>query len=255
MVLSQRDLEAALEKQSEILTASFEKIQSNLLNEISLLKHDIITTRKDASDARELAEVNAGEIARLSSTIKALVDQNKLQFEEVSKLTELVEDRTNRQLRNTLVFKNVPKEENEKSWNNTRDVLTKSVAKALKVKPAEMYSCFERVHRGRDRENGPPLIFAKLFNWNDCEKMKSAFRKLNIKKQSSIHCEQKFGPRTSYRRNQALVCRRELLNEGKIEQGFVKFPAILMVKLAGGTAFTEFRNFSTDEPVFVNSGN
>ena len=251
MVLSQHDLEAALEKQSKLLTDNFEKIQSNLINEISSMKKELSDARNEASDARVLAETNAGEIARLSSTILSLVEQNKLQAKDLCDLTELVEDRTNRQMRNTLVFKNVPKTVKEKSWNDTQNVLSSTVAKALKVKPETIAKVFERVHRGRDRKDGgPPHIFAKVFNWNDSERLKSDIRDLNIKKKTSIHCEQKYGPRTTNRRNQALVLRRSLLNDGKIAQGFVKFPAVLMVKAVGESVYKEHHNFSLEEPVF-----
>ena len=114
MVLTQRDLQDALEKQNEILTATFQTIQDNLLKEISLLKQELVDTKKEAADVRVIAESNAGEICRLSSTITTLVEQNKQQAKDLCDLTELIEERTNCQLRNTLIFKDVPKNNTEK---------------------------------------------------------------------------------------------------------------------------------------------
>ena len=42
---------------------------------------------------------------------------------KVSLLTEQLEDRTNRQLRETLVFRNIPEGNDEHSYNDTKEVL------------------------------------------------------------------------------------------------------------------------------------
>ena len=252
-MVTQRDLQEALDKQNVLLTATFESIQNNLISEIALLKQEVLDSRKEASEVRVIPQSNAGEIVRLSSTIKTLVVQNKIQAKEILRLSKESKTRRIASLRNTLVFKGIPKKAGEKSWNDTTDVLIKTVAHDLNLKPEKVSNIFERVHRGRDRENGPPHIFAKVFNWNNSEHLKSDFRGLNIKKRSTIKCDQKYGPRTSNRRNQALVCRRNLLDNKQIVQGFLKFPAKLMVKLEGESKYIVHHDYSNDELVFDES--
>ena len=180
-----------------------------------------------------------------------LVDQNKSQAKQISDLSELVEDRTNRQLRSTLIFKGVPKQPQEKSWNDTRQVLASSVNSLLGIPQKEASNLFERIHRGKDREYGPPHIYCKVYNWNNSEKLKDDFLNLNKKNKSRIRCEQKYGPRTTNRRNQALILRKSLKEDGEIVSGYVKFPARLMVKRDGENAYTELKDFSKSEVVFT----
>ena len=90
MVVSQVELEEALEKQcvrltelfnnqKEELLAKFETIQSNLLDEIASLKPDMEISKKEAGEAKTLASQNADEIKRLQSTIFTLVEQNQVE--------------------------------------------------------------------------------------------------------------------------------------------------------------------------------
>ena len=264
MVVSQVDLEEALLKQSECLTSvfntqkqelmvKFDEIRDSLLGEIKNLKEENLAIRKDFDEVREIAKMNEGEILRLSSTINSLVDQNKLQAKQFSDISELLEDRTNRQLRSTLVFKGVPKHHSEKTWDDTRDVLASTVNSLLDISKEEASSLFERVHRGRDHEHGPGHIYCKVFNWNHSEKLKEDFLNLNKSKNSRIRCEQKYGPRTTNRRNLALVLRKKLKEEGEIVSGYLNFPARLMVKKMGEDKYTELKDFSKAEVIFTSS--
>ena len=47
---------------------------------------------------------------------------------------------------------------------------------------------------------------------------------------SNIFIDQHYGPDTTWRRNQALACRKELKAAGSIVSGYVQYPANLMVK-------------------------
>ena len=49
-------------------------------------------------------------------------------------------------------------------------------------------------------------------------------------KTSRIYVDQHYGPRTQWRRDVALAARKELKAAGTIEEGWVKYPAKLMVK-------------------------
>ena len=108
---------------------------------------------------------------------------------------------------------------------------------AIAKGPISEAQCFvERAHRAAPSADrvGPRLIFAAFYNWKNSEFVKEAFRKDNIAHGSKIMAEQKFGPLTSNRRNEALRVRRELKSDGKILNGYVAFPAKLMVRTEAG---------------------
>ena len=256
-----RDLLDEFTKQKLELLTSFENQKQDLLTEFeakSQIWNDIVKKAVDeANEATKMAAQNAGEILRLKSTIEALVEANKGQSKKITDLSEKVEDRTNRQLRNTLVFKGIPETSNEKSWNQTRTVLAKTVAKCIhSLDEDTAYDLFERVHRGRpnDHNKGARNIYAKLYRWDDAEHLKTAFRKLNVSDPNlKIFCEQKFGPMTTYRRNKAMTLRRDLKKDQKIYSGFVAFPAKLLVKFTADTKekYVPYEDFSQTEVIYT----
>ena len=232
------DLLAEFSKQRTELLDSFERQKQDLLKEFDIKSqrwNDIVQKAVDeASVAKKMADQNGDEILRLKSTIETLVKVNDFQSKQMNDLSERLESRTNRQLRNTLVFKGIPETSKETSWNDTRVVLAETVAKCIpSLDQQTAHGLFERVHRGRANEHnkGRRNIFAKLYRWDDAEQLKTDFRSLNIRNPNTkIYCEQKFGPMTTYRRNQAMTVRRDLKNDQKIYSGFVAFPAKLLVK-------------------------
>ena len=66
---------------------------------------------------------------------------------EIYDLTERHKDRTNRQVRNTLTFKYIPKKDGERSWNDTRNDLTRMVANDMR-RPKTVSNIFEHLREG-----------------------------------------------------------------------------------------------------------
>ena len=168
---------------------------------------------------------------------------------EIEELSERVEERTNRQLRQTLIFKGIPEGPNEKNWADTRTLLAKTIATSVNTHEEYAIAMLNRVHRGRPnpRKQGKRDIYANLYHWDQCELLLQDFRKLNINGQSSVRVEYKYGPRTTWRRNQALIRRKELKESGEIVSGYVAYPARLMVKRPGtgkNEKYVEFEDFS-----------
>lgn len=95
-----------------------------------------------------------------------------------------MEDRTNRQLRQTIVITGVEELQDE-SWDDTRELLAEEISKGLKNSFNSADKMLNRVHRGsRSRdpkyENMPRKIFAALYCWSDCEHIINSFRDLII---------------------------------------------------------------------------
>ena len=170
------DFETRNELIKEDLLKSFEKIHAELSASLQ-------SAVDEATSAKKMAAENADEILRLKSTVESLVAANKAQSTETNKLCERIEERTNRQLRNTLVIKGIEEPSHEKSWNDTRQVLADVLAENLNL-PIPV-TIFERAHRshfsGRNGEKaGKRDIFVRLHDWNDSERLKEDVRKLRI---------------------------------------------------------------------------
>ena len=238
-------LKEELDKQRQLLVSEFESrnetLKDDLLKHFDKLCSDLgVSLQKafdDADVAKQMAADNANEILRLKSTVETLVDTNKVQAKAIAVLTERVEERTNRQLRNTLVFKGIPEPEYERTWEDTKSVLAEAVASTLPGLDVSITRrLFERAHRSRftgidGSKKGKRNIFVRVFNWNDSEKLKDDFRKARVQNNNlSISCEQKFGPLTSARRNHALSIRKDLKRNGDIFSGYIAYPAKLMIK-------------------------
>ena len=254
--------DAALVLQKDALLAEFaikqDQLKAELLAEFTKKQEK---WEADLSEVKQIADQNTNDIAMLKQTIVTLVDINKEQTKNIGDLTERVEERTNRQLRNTLVFKGIPdvegeKDQGSKSWHITRQLLANKIAENIDGLDEEVaFKLLERVHRGKESKfnKGRRPIYAKLFDWNDCEKIKECFRFANMEnRELNIYCEQMYGPRTRFRRNKAFIERKALKDDNKIVSGFVAYPAKLMVKYTRNKSeqYTQIKDFSKVEVIF-----
>ena len=107
----------------------------------------------------------------------------------------------------------------------------------------------ERAHRGRGSNNGSH-VYAAILDWRDTEIIREHFS--TKPKNMNIFVDQMYGPRTTWRRNQALMMRKTLKSKGEIVSGYVAFPAKLFVKKAGNTTYTLHKDFSS-MPVVIDT--
>ena len=109
----------------------------------------------------------------------------------------------------------------------------------------------ERAHRGkrkRNNEGGPRPIYAAIDDWRHSEAIKGFF--LNRQNDSGVYCDQMYGPRTTWRRSQALKVRKSLKENRTIIKGYVAFPARLMVMKRGDTKYSLWKDFSKESVIF-----
>ncbi|NQY43849.1 MAG: hypothetical protein HRT87_10955 [Legionellales bacterium] len=161
----------------------------------------------------------------------------------LKKLEEKVEERTNRQLRETLIIKDVPEEVEKETWDETKNLLAQVISDNMDDVSFEFaYGQIKRTHRenkktdekGTKIREGKRRIFAAMHSWKFCERMKEVFRlKCVTNKDFNISVEQKYGPLTTWRRFKALERRKDLIERGIISSGFVAYPAKLMVNYPG----------------------
>lgn len=203
---------------------------------------DEIGAQLDNSD-----EKSSEKFIELTKRIEELEEKMK-KLEDVpasiKKITENVEDRTNRQLRETLVFKNLPEVNEKESFNDTKKLLATTISENCDgVTYDEAYRQIKRAHREsghRTDENGEKIregkrhIFAALHSWDLCQTIIETFREKGIKDGTfQIYADQKYGPITNKRRLLAIELKNKLKKDGVITSGFIEFPAKLMVNYPG----------------------
>ena len=169
--------------------------------------------------------------------------------ERVRALEEKVEERTNRQLRKTLVIRGVPEQQNER-WGETDAILSSVIAKTLNVPQQEAEKMIDRCHRGGNpkyhRENNKQRpIYAAIHRCKDCETIIWEARK-----KKTVLVDYKYGPITIIRRNMALKKRREVHDGTFISKAHVAYPARLMGKGPGDAKHKLIEDFSKAEVKF-----
>ena len=92
----------------------------------------------------------------------------------VKAVEDLIEERTNRQLRKTLVIKGVPEDEDEKSWQDCENKLSKIFAETLDIPTEDAKSLIDCCHRDgnekyyKESKKTRP-IYAAMLHWKTCE--------------------------------------------------------------------------------------
>ena len=227
---------------------------ANMKVELVRLQSELETVSAIASNAQKLSEQLKKDCTLLKEENVNLKAKLQNVVIEQDKICEVIEDNKNRQLRKTLVFKGIPEAEYEGStspsgaptkrsetWEDTATILATSMSEALNVDIEAARDMVERCHRAapnpRYKGSAPRPIFAAFVNWRDSERTKEAFRKNNLSSVATstdsstyVFVENKFGPRTTQRRNLALKERKRLIETGQIYNGYVSHPAKLMVK-------------------------
>ena len=273
-IITSAQLEKLLNEHQKKTEASIKATIKNelkeLKEEISKLRSELETVENIASNANKLSEALQKEVSQLkeiNTNLQAKINNNNNEHE---KTLEVIEDTKNRQLRKTLVFKGIPEQKiaDEKNpnpdgsprmrpenWDDTAVILAESMAKTMETTVEAARNMVERCHRAaenpRYKGTAPRPIFAAFVDWRDSEKAKDEYRKINFTKRDSVvFCEQKYGPRTTVRRNTAMKERKRLIETNTIISGYVSHPARLMVKdsNAKGAKYKLWRDFSK-EPV------
>ena len=233
-----------LRKTHNLITASLDSIKktaSSALNKakanetsISALS-DRVDTLVQSSDAHSnVISSLQDEVAILKETNSASIDKIKQLDLVIAKANEDVEDVRNRQMRKTLVFKNIPESEEEKKngWAGAEKALVDTMlATDMNLDEDQAYDLIERCHRGaraQNRQNHPRDIICQFHTWKDSQLTLTAFAKKNASDRNfKKFCNQKYGPLTNARRNMAMVERKRLLEKGDIAKGYVAYPAKL----------------------------
>ena len=238
-----------------------EKVVQRAINkelESALNKHLNETIESLRASLEEVSNI-AKSALKLAEEQKAIIEDLKTSKgkiesapSRITDLEELIEERTNRQLRKTLVFHGISSEDDNnskyESWKDTEVLVRKTISKVLCI-PYEKTDMIERCHRGARSSNYkgnlPNPIYAAIYDWKDCELILEKFREHNMtNRDSPLRAEYKYGPLTTKRRSLALNERRTLKQNGAIISGYVAYPARLMVKTEPAGKYSVYKDFS-----------
>ena len=197
-----------------------------------------------------IANTNTADIVDVRSELSALkLETNSIRegmVEQKRAFVEKVEDLTNRSLRKNVIIRGIPEDANEKTWEDTHNVVKNAIAEATGA-PADNYSdVFERIHRGKKsndpkKKDKPWPIFAVLYDWKHIQSLSDELRDAPP---NNIYIDQQYGTITTYRRNMAFKKRKTLKDAKTITGGFVKFPAKLFVRYGQNTNNVFCEDFS-----------
>jgi len=155
-------------------------------------------------------------------TLKASIARSEKELtRRLTALEEKVEERTNRQLRKTLVIRGMEEkaaDQPPETWEETRVAVAKVIAKTCpSIDENRAYDIVERAHRSNKNSNykgnAPRPIFAAITYWPDTVTITDDFRKKNIEDRNfKLSIDYKYGPMTTKRRSLAFQERRKLIN-------------------------------------------
>ena len=191
------------------------------------------TNRSHAQKLEELKEKIDEIDTRLSESLTSVINrvaqlEMQLQHAQIddipAKITQLqsdnnnlkeeLESRTNRQLRRTLIFKNIPESKEDESYSDVKILLTDVISSQTDIPREEVFNGIERSHRESKRNRGREgkrKIFAAFLNWELPQRIIEQFRKRNIGDNTfQIYVDQMYGPLTTMRRNLAFQKRKAL---------------------------------------------
>ena len=262
---------------SEELTRSLTPVFTNLLRDsisdlvskVNQIEDSVVVNTDELKNVsielRSLKQKQADQEIAISALIaenqilKKQLDTNVSvpAVAEIKELSERIEERTNRQLRQTLIFSGIQEKRFNnrlESWSQTKSVLANVISSTLEnCSYDEAYDMINRAHRSapnnfkRNRRD----IYVNMFSWEDCEEIIKAFRIKNVEnKNFGVYAAYKYGPLTTKRRNIALKRRSELKAEGKIISGYIKYPALLMAKCDKDGVYEPIEDFSKTEISF-----
>ena len=259
ILASEERLKSVVSVHVNELTSSLEKQEAriNLLIASSTANTNRSKTNEsDIADLSQSLRVVEANNERLKNEIKELRDTVNVQSVR-NKVTEhRLADVTDRSTRKTIVIRGVPEKDGyEKDWDVTRDIVADAVAKVTQLQKETIFKGMERVHRSGNPANpkkkGKRDVYACFYDWNIVQKILKSFRQNG--QRSGVYIDQLYGPNTMYRRNLALQHRKTMVDNNEIAQGFVAYPAKLMVKYdKRDTKYTFVKDFSNvDIPVEV----
>ena len=219
------------------------KINENHQNLTQLLQN----VEKKAEEASKLANDNKEDIKRLESTVTQLNDKLEEKQKKQEELEDLIIDQIDRNLRNTIIVRGLPKANNERTWDDTAETFVNYLSRNLhwdKTTKDNLYNDIERIHRGKDNnhQESPPAVFIKFYSWKTAQNIIKTIITAHKNKDVKITAHQMYSKRTQSNMDAAENQKKELLRNPDYKncQAYVKYPGIIMIKKDGDRHFMKY---------------
>ena len=141
-----------------------EKIIEKMNTKSDELSTRIETIDKKAEAAESLAEQNQNNICNLASQSTALQEKLAEQAKKMYESEKKTEVQINRNSRDTLVIRDIKKENQEKTWNNTLHVFFSSLYGLFGWNPYQFLSDIKGEHKV-DYKNANSPIYVRFISW------------------------------------------------------------------------------------------
>ena len=135
------EIKKETKKINDNINDKHKKLEDKLANVEKKLK----TVEETAINALKQTDINHTRIAETNETL----DEQK---QAITSLKEALIEQTDRSLRSTLIFKGIPREKNEKSWDDTKNVLVEYLSNTFNWDPNGLNNDIECTHRGKFSE-------------------------------------------------------------------------------------------------------
>ena len=233
--------EQIIDKKLAVLNVKINSVEAAVASTTNIITK-LVSDMNDLKAANDILSVEVANLQNENENLKHSSTTNPDKFRE---LEERVEERTNRSLRQTMVFKGIPEVPREK-WSDTTKILAQKIAECCDVPYVDAENSINRAHRSGSNMNKPRHIYANFYEWGVTQDIVKKFRSQNFESPDfKIYAEYKYGPLTSVRRSEALKMRKSLKEGNIIISGYVKYPARLMVKYSSDDkGYTEHEDFS-----------
>ena len=129
-----------------------------------------------------------------------------------------------------MIFKNIPEELEKESREDTKHLLATTIARICdSIEYDDAYEAINRCHRekpirvrndDRPTREGKRHIYAAFYSWSVCQTIIEAFRKKCASdREFKIYVDQMNGPMKTKRKGMAMLCRKQLKDQGLITSG------------------------------------
>ena len=232
-----------------------------LLKEMKAEIIDTLTLKMNDLDAKlvhitGITTTHTNQINDHETRITQLETDLKQVIEEQKKIITKQDDQLNRSLRNNLVLKNV--KGTDKTPEESKTLAATMLCEFNGIKnptPNDIQyheNAIERAHRmmgkedkEEDKDDGRPKpLVMRLYCSESVGYYEKKARLLRIQdKRYSVFASQQYSDLLTDRRNQAMIKRRELIDAGTYDSGFVTYPARLMMKTKNEKKYKQFQCF------------
>ena len=159
----------------DIVDQRLDKIEESHL--VYTRKFEEINRNKEST--KKVTDDHEVRIQDLERRLLAEDNQNSEEFrqlrEENDKLKDEIENATNRQLRCTLIFRNIPETKDDESYPEVKELLARTIGLNTDMTYEEVFAGIDRAHREPKRDggtrDGKRTIFAAFTTWELTQKI------------------------------------------------------------------------------------